>query len=108
VIAKNDPRIIEGGGGNILSSQMFNDRASLPDPTSNQSLPLSFISQSSRQDIHNRFQGSHCSSNASVNSSQNDGGTNLRDAISNKKIMSYKLMSKVPGGGGGAPETQPI
>lgn len=32
----------------------------------------------------------------SVNSSQNDG-INLRDAISNKKIMSYKLMSKVPG-----------
>ena len=30
-----------------------------------------------------------------MNSSQNDG---LRDAISNKKIMSYKLMSKVPGG----------
>ena len=58
--------------------------------------------------MQNRFQGSHCSSNASVNSSQNDGGTNLRDAISNKKIMSYKLMSKVPGGGGGPSETQPI
>ena len=32
-----------------------------------------------------------------MNSSQNDGGNNLRDAISNKKIMSYKLMSKAPG-----------
>lgn len=32
----------------------------------------------------------------SVTSSQNEGN-NLRDAISNKKIMSYKLMSKVPG-----------
>lgn len=32
----------------------------------------------------------------SVNSSNHDGN-NLRDAISNKKIMSYKLMSKVPG-----------
>ena len=31
-----------------------------------------------------------------MNSSQNDNN-NLRDAISNKKIMSYKLMSKVPG-----------
>ena len=31
-----------------------------------------------------------------MNSSQNDGN-NLRDAISNKKITSYKLMSKAPG-----------
>lgn len=31
-----------------------------------------------------------------MNSSSNDNN-NLRDAISNKKIMSYKLMSKVPG-----------
>jgi hypothetical protein len=31
-----------------------------------------------------------------MNSSQNDGN-NLRDAISNKKILSYKLMSKNPG-----------
>ena len=60
-------------------------------------LPQSFISQQSRQDNNIRFQKSLCSSNASVNSSQNDGGNNLRDAISNKKIMSYKLMSKVPG-----------
>jgi hypothetical protein len=46
--------------------------------------------------MFSQLQGSQCSSNVSMNSSQNDNN-NLRDAISNKKIMSYKLMSKVPG-----------
>ena len=33
-------------------------------------------------------------------SSALESGNHLRDAISNKKIMSYKLMSKVPGAPG--------
>ncbi|CDW77412.1 tbc1 domain family member related [Stylonychia lemnae] len=81
---------------NMILTSQGQDSEKQPEITLG-SLPISFVSQSSRQELFNQLQGSQCSSNVSVNSSHTADGNNLRDAISNKKIMSYKLMSKVPG-----------
>mmetsp|Transcript_23146 Transcript_23146/g.22620 ORF Transcript_23146/g.22620 Transcript_23146/m.22620 type:complete len:170 (+) Transcript_23146:799-1308(+) len=93
----NEPPL---GMGNIYSPQVRDFNLDKKNEMGLESLPLSFVSQTSRQEMVAQLDAktpSQNSSNMSVNSSSNEPGTNLRDAISNKKIMSYKLLSKVPG-----------